>query len=108
MLWKVEVLLGHEYTLTEEVLVDLLAIGLWDKPIFINQSNGSLGGRAARLLARTGTYIVASSWRYSGNRFTMRVVVEMLVVEKVVLRWKHDLEISRKSIVRSEASKLLA
>lgn len=33
VLWKVEVLLGDEDTLTEEVLVDLLAVGLWDEPI---------------------------------------------------------------------------
>lgn len=32
MLGKVVVLLGHEYTLLEEVLVDLLAVGLGDKP----------------------------------------------------------------------------
>lgn len=32
MLGEVEVLLGHEYALLEEVLVDLLAIGLGDKP----------------------------------------------------------------------------
>jgi len=32
VLGEVEVLLGHEYTLLEEVLVDLLAISLWDKP----------------------------------------------------------------------------
>ena len=32
VLWKVEVLLGDEDTLTEEVLVDLLAVGLWDEP----------------------------------------------------------------------------
>lgn len=33
MLGKVEVLLGHEDTLTEEGLVDLLAVGLGDKPV---------------------------------------------------------------------------
>jgi len=33
VLWKVVVLLGYEDTLTEEVLVDLLAVGLWDEPI---------------------------------------------------------------------------
>lgn len=32
VLGKVVILLGHEYTLLEEVLVDLLAVGLWDKP----------------------------------------------------------------------------
>ena len=32
VLWLVEVLLGDENTLTEEVLVDLLAIGLGDEP----------------------------------------------------------------------------
>ena len=32
VLWKVVVLLGDEDTLTEEVLVDLLAVGLWDEP----------------------------------------------------------------------------
>ena len=32
VLWKVIVLLGDEDTLTEEVLVDLLAVGLWDEP----------------------------------------------------------------------------
>lgn len=31
VLWKVEVLLGHEYALTEEVLVDFLAVCLWDE-----------------------------------------------------------------------------
>ncbi len=29
---EVEVLLGHEHTLSEEVLVDLLAVGLGDEP----------------------------------------------------------------------------
>lgn len=32
VLWEVVVLLGHEYTLLEEVLVDLLSVSLWDKP----------------------------------------------------------------------------
>lgn len=32
VLGKVVVLLGHEYTFSEEVLVDLLAVSLWDKP----------------------------------------------------------------------------
>jgi hypothetical protein len=32
MLGKVEVLLSHEYTFAEEVLVDLLAVSLGDKP----------------------------------------------------------------------------
>jgi hypothetical protein len=32
MLGKVEVLLSHEYTLAEEVLVDLLAVSFGDKP----------------------------------------------------------------------------
>lgn len=32
VLGKVVVLLSHEYTLLEEVLVDLLSVGLWDKP----------------------------------------------------------------------------
>lgn len=35
VLGKVVVLLSHEHTLLEEVLVDLLAIGLWDKPVYI-------------------------------------------------------------------------
>jgi hypothetical protein len=33
VLWEVVILLGYEDTLTEEVLVDLLAVGLWDEPI---------------------------------------------------------------------------
>lgn len=32
VLGEVEVLLGDENTLAEEVLVDLLAVGLWDEP----------------------------------------------------------------------------
>ena len=32
VLWEVVVLLGHEHTLLEEVLVDLLSVSLWDKP----------------------------------------------------------------------------
>jgi hypothetical protein len=32
VLRKVVVLLGHENALAEEVLVDLLAVGLWDEP----------------------------------------------------------------------------
>jgi hypothetical protein len=32
VLWKVVVLLRDEDTLTEEVLVDLLAVCLWDEP----------------------------------------------------------------------------
>lgn len=34
--WEVVVLLGHEYTFSEEVLVDLLAISLWNKPAFVS------------------------------------------------------------------------
>lgn len=37
VLGKVVVLLGHEYTLLEEVLVDLLSVCLWDKPASIDQ-----------------------------------------------------------------------
>ena len=33
---EVVVLLGHEYTLAKEVLVDLLAVGFWDKPVEIS------------------------------------------------------------------------
>lgn len=44
MLGKVEVLLGHEHTLTEEVLVDLLAVGLGDEPGSIGVSFDSLSG----------------------------------------------------------------
>jgi len=33
VLWKVVVLLCDEDTLSEEVLVDLLAVCLWNKPI---------------------------------------------------------------------------
>lgn len=32
VLWEVIILLGDENTLTEEVLVDLLSVGLGDKP----------------------------------------------------------------------------
>jgi len=32
VLWEVVVLLCDENTLSEEVLVDLLTIGLWDEP----------------------------------------------------------------------------
>ena len=32
MLGHVEVLLSHEHTLAKEVLVNLLAVRLWDKP----------------------------------------------------------------------------
>ena len=32
MLGLVEVLLGHEHTLSEEVLVDLFAVCLWNEP----------------------------------------------------------------------------
>jgi hypothetical protein len=39
VLWEVVVLLGDEDTLTEEVLVDLLAVGLWDKPISTTLEN---------------------------------------------------------------------
>jgi len=31
VLWEVEVLLCDKYALTEQVLVDLLAVGLWNK-----------------------------------------------------------------------------
>ena len=37
VLGKIEVFLGHEYTLTKEVLVDLLAVGFWDKPEALSQ-----------------------------------------------------------------------
>ena len=43
MLGKVVVLLGHEHSLTEDVLVDLLAVGLGDKP---GQKISNCGGPA--------------------------------------------------------------
>jgi hypothetical protein len=33
VLGEVEILLGHEHTLSEDVLVDLLAVGLGDEPV---------------------------------------------------------------------------
>jgi hypothetical protein len=38
VLGEIEVLLGHEHTLAEDVLVDLLAVGLWDEPARTYQS----------------------------------------------------------------------
>ena len=40
MFGKVEVLLSHEHTLAEEVLVDLLAIGLGNEPATPYQFGG--------------------------------------------------------------------
>ncbi len=37
MLGKVVILLGNEDALTEEVFVDLLSVGLWDKPAIISK-----------------------------------------------------------------------
>lgn len=33
VLWEVVVLLCDKYALTEQVLVDLLAVSLWDEPV---------------------------------------------------------------------------
>lgn len=33
MLWKVVVLFRDEYSFTEEILVNLLSVSLWDEPI---------------------------------------------------------------------------
>jgi hypothetical protein len=57
---EIVVFLGHEHSLTEEILVDFLAIGFGDEP-------GTLSVYAI-LESSVITYIVASSWRYSGNR----------------------------------------
>lgn len=64
VLGKVEVLLGHEHTLLEEVLVDLLAVGLGNKPAR-SESAVMLTYKEDTV---DGTYIVASSLRSSGNR----------------------------------------
>ncbi len=37
VLGKVIILLGNENTLTEEVFMDLLSVGLWDKPGLISK-----------------------------------------------------------------------
>ncbi len=37
VLGKVIILLGNKDTLTEEVFVDLLSVGLWDKPAIISK-----------------------------------------------------------------------
>jgi hypothetical protein len=60
MFGQVVVFLGHEHPLPEEVLVDSLAVGFGDEPGNLVSLN------EAHSLDRT--YIVASSWRYSGNR----------------------------------------
>jgi hypothetical protein len=36
---EVEVFLGHEHSLTEEILVDLLAVGFGDEPVHLSDSN---------------------------------------------------------------------
>lgn len=71
VLRQVVVLLGHEHTLTEEVLVDLLAVCLGDKPAVVGVSWMCLCSRK-RLQENVNTYIVASSWRSSGNRTQCR------------------------------------
>lgn len=64
--WQVIVFLGHEHSLTEEILVDLLAVGLGDQP-------GSLSVQTSScVIYYLRTYIVASSWRSSGNRVQWR------------------------------------
>lgn len=45
MLWLVEVLLRNEDALAEEVLVDLLAVGLGDQPILGHVSALTATGR---------------------------------------------------------------
>jgi hypothetical protein len=35
--WQIVLLGGNENTLAEEVLMDLLAVGLWDKPEIISK-----------------------------------------------------------------------
>lgn len=60
MFREIEVFLGHEHSLTEEILVDLLAVGFWDKPWILSVSKS---------FEKEGSmYIVTSSWRCSGNR----------------------------------------
>lgn len=67
---------GPEHT-TEEVLVDLLTVGFGNKP-----AENMLADE--RVLSEYGTYMIASSLRYSGNRFNRCV----MVVEEV--REIHD------------------
>jgi hypothetical protein len=62
MLGQVVVLLGHQHTLAEEVLVDPFAVGFGDEPKCLAVSMRH-GGTEIE-----GADIVASSWRYSGNR----------------------------------------
>ena len=61
MLGQIEVLFGHEYAFTEEVLVDLLAVGFGDKP-------GPVLAASNRGENVDNAYIVASSLRSSWNR----------------------------------------
>jgi len=36
---EIEIFLGHEHSLTEEILVDLLAVGFGDEPLILLESN---------------------------------------------------------------------
>lgn len=55
MLGQVEVLLGDEYTLAEEVLVDRLAVGLGDQP-------GALSVLVIRMLY-VGIEVLLTFWQ---------------------------------------------
>ena len=66
VLWKIVIFLGHEHSLTEEILVDLLAVGFWNKP--------GISFSIRPFAKLVSTYIVASSWRYSGNREQFRAM----------------------------------
>ena len=75
MLGQIEVFLSHEYTFAKEVLVNLFAISLRDKPsqkMLVCHRNRASGF----------SYIVASSWRSSGNR-TQRWI-DLMIVKVVV------------------------
>lgn len=76
MLGLVVVLLGHEHTLFEDVLVDEFAIGLGNKPRWSVEVSVRL----------EVAYIAASLWRSSGDRvrcesWIYRVVVVVLLLE---------------------------
>lgn len=64
VLWKVEVLLGHEYALTEEVLHDVSLRVRWGREL----------GLSSWIFLRSafGMSIAASLWRYSGDRTQCR------------------------------------
>ena len=78
MFGKVEVFLGHEHSLTEEILVDLLAISFWDEPEDMGQRESSFSiGDWRHTLSR-----VPGALRGIAYNVVVRLIVGLFVKKK--------------------------